>query len=87
MPEFDLVKVMEGVIFQGCLLTPKLVSDLDLGGPDDLKSDLRGHLRSLRSKIQFSEFFKFDHSGQFLRPYSILNPLDRMTSNLTSEAI
>ena len=41
---------MEGVIFEGYLINPKLLGDLDLGGTDDLKIDLRGQLRSPRPK-------------------------------------
>ena len=51
MPDLDVLKLMEGVIFPGYIINPNLLSDLDLGGPDDLRSDLRGQMRSLRSKI------------------------------------
>ena len=36
-------KNIEESIFRGQDRTSKLFSDLDLGGPDDLRSDLRGH--------------------------------------------
>merc|ERR1711893_475970 len=42
---FGVSKNIEGSIFRGQDRTSKLFSDLDLGGPDDLRSDLRGHLR------------------------------------------
>ena len=44
---FGVSKNIEGSIFRGQDRTSKLFSDLDLGGPDDLRSDIRGHLRSL----------------------------------------
>ena len=42
---FGVSKNIEGSIFQGQDMTSKLFmfSDLDSGGPDDLRSDLRGH--------------------------------------------
>ena len=61
MPDFDVLKLIEGVIFQGCIIYPKLLSDLDLGGPGDLKSDLRGQMRS-RQKFNFPKIFKFHPS-------------------------
>ena len=42
---FVVSKNIEGSIFRGQDRTSKLFSDLDLGGPDDLRSDLRGHPR------------------------------------------
>ena len=42
---FGVSKNMEGSIFRGQDRTSKLFSDLDLGRPDDLRSDLRGHPR------------------------------------------
>ena len=42
---FGVSKNIEGSIFRGQDRTSKLFSDLDLGGPDDLRSDLRGHPR------------------------------------------
>ena len=42
---FRCQKIIEGGIFRGCVMNPKLLSDLDLGGPGDLRSDLRGHPR------------------------------------------
>ena len=42
---FRCQKSIEGGIFRGCVMNPKLLSDLDLGGPGDLRSDLRGHPR------------------------------------------
>ena len=53
IPDLDMLKLTEGVIFKGCIINPKLLSDLDLGGPDALRRELRGQMRSLRSKIQF----------------------------------
>ena len=44
---------MEGDIFRGRGRIQNLLSDLDLGGPDDLRSDLRGHLRPSEAKIGF----------------------------------
>ena len=46
----SMPKVKEGAIFESYFINPKLLSDLDLGGSDDLKIDLRGQLRSLRPK-------------------------------------
>ena len=54
---FKKIKTTEGFIFEGYLMNPKLLSDLDLGGSDDLKTDLRGHLRPLRPKLPFSPIF------------------------------
>ena len=42
---FRVSKNIEGSIFRGQDRTLKLFSDLDLRGPDDLRSDLRGHPR------------------------------------------
>ena len=42
---YGVSKNMDGSIFQGRDSTSKLFSDLDLGGPDDLRSGLRGHPR------------------------------------------
>ena len=44
MPNLDILKFTEGVIFHGSTIKLKLLNDLDLGGPDDLRFDLRGHL-------------------------------------------
>ena len=41
----NVKKNVEGSIFQGQDSYSKLFRDLDLGGPDDLRSGLRGHLR------------------------------------------
>ena len=49
-------KNMEGSIFRGQDRTSKLFSDLDLGGPDDLRSDLRGHPRPQLKKSLFYSF-------------------------------
>ena len=51
-------EVMDEVIFQGYHMNLKLLSDLDLGGPDDLKPDLRGQLRSLRPKMPIFKTLK-----------------------------
>ena len=53
---FGVSKNIEGSIFQGQDRTSKLFTNLDLGGPDDLKSDLRGHLRP---KLKKSLFYSF----------------------------
>ena len=45
MANLDILKVMKGSDFQGFTISLKLISDLDLGGLDDLRSDLLGHLR------------------------------------------
>ena len=50
-------KIIEGGIFRGRDSIQNLLSDLDLGGPDDLRSDLRGHLRPSKAKIGFSPKF------------------------------
>ena len=42
---FRCQKIIQGGIFRGCVTNPKLLSDLDIGGPGDLRSDLRGHPR------------------------------------------
>ena len=46
-------KIIEGGIFRGRDSIQNLLSDLDLGAPDDLRSDLRGRLRPLEAKIGF----------------------------------
>ena len=46
-------KIIEGSIFRGRDSIQNLLSDLDLGGPDDLRYDLRGRLRPLEAKIGF----------------------------------
>ena len=46
-------KNIEGSIFRGQHRTSKLFSDLDLGGPDDLRFDLRGHPRPYIKKFYF----------------------------------
>ena len=52
-------KIIEGSIFRGRDSIQNLLSDLDLGGPDDLRYDLRGRLRPLEAKIVFfAEIFK-----------------------------
>ena len=38
-------KLLEGSVFRGRDWSWKLLSDLDFGGPGDLRSDLQGHLR------------------------------------------
>ena len=55
-------KIIEGGIFRGRDSIQNLLSDLDLGGPDDLRSDLRGRLRPSEAKIGFfllSSLFHF----------------------------
>ena len=52
---FGVSKKNIGGIFQGRDIISNLFSDLDLGGPDDLRSDLRGHLRPLSEFSQFGE--------------------------------
>ena len=42
---FGVSKNIVGGIFRGRYTTSKLFSDLDLRGPDDLRSGLRGHPR------------------------------------------
>ena len=42
---FGVSKNIEGSIFRGRDSTSKLLSDLDIGEPDDLRSGLRGHPR------------------------------------------
>jgi len=44
---YGVSKNIESSIFRGQYRTSKLFSDLDLGGPDDLRSDLGSHLRPL----------------------------------------
>ena len=44
-------KMMEGSVFRGLDRSQNLLSDLDLGGPGDLRSDLRGHPRPKMAKI------------------------------------
>ena len=48
---FGVSKNMEGSIFRGSDMTSKLFSNPKLGGPDDLRSGLRGHLRPKFKKI------------------------------------
>ena len=50
-------KNIEGSIFQGQDRTSKLFRDLNLGGPDDLRSGLRGHLRLSDAKIKKNTTF------------------------------
>ena len=50
-------KNIEGSIFRGQDRTSKLCSDLDLGGPDDLRYDLRGH-RGRNSKNRYFSHFE-----------------------------
>ena len=50
---FGVPKIVEGPIFRGRDIIQKLLSDLDLGGPDDIKSDLRGRPRPSEAKIVF----------------------------------
>ena len=54
-------------------MNPKLLSDLDLGGPGDLRSDLRGHPRPKLAKIVILDSLKDDHffilQGPHLRPF------------------
>ena len=45
MRYFRCQKIIEGSIFRGRDILQNLLSDLDLGGPGDLRSDLRGHPR------------------------------------------
>ena len=61
MHNFDMPKFKEGGILQGFFVNLKLLSDLILGGSVDLKSDLRGQLRSLRPKMSFFLTFQFDY--------------------------
>ena len=53
---FGVSKSIEGSIFRGQDMTSKLFSNLDLGGPDDLRSDLRGHPRPQFKKIAIYSF-------------------------------
>ena len=46
--------------FRGQDRTSKLFSDLNLGGPDDLRSDLRGHPRPQFKKSLFYSFGKHE---------------------------
>ena len=56
---FGVPKIVEGPLFRGDIIQ-KLLSDLDLGTPDDLKSDLRGRPRPLEAKIVFlTQFLDF----------------------------
>ena len=50
---FRCQKIIEGGIFRGCVMIQKLLSDLDLGGQADLRSDLRGHPRPEIEKLRF----------------------------------
>ena len=43
--------MMEGSVFRGLDRSQNLLSDLDLGGPGDLRSDLRGHPKPKMAKI------------------------------------
>ena len=53
---FDMLKIMEGVVFQGSTIKLKLISNIDLRRPDDLIFDLRGHLRLWRGDWKFHFF-------------------------------
>ena len=54
-------KIIEGSIFWGRDWSQKLLSDLDLGGPGDLRSDLRGHPRPKIAKFVILASLKDDH--------------------------
>ena len=66
IPNFNMPKFKEGYLFHGFLMNVKLLSDFNSGGPDDLKSDLRGRLRSLRQKIVY-----FFQEGDFFHGFLI----------------
>ena len=53
--------MMEGSVFRGLDRSQKLLSDLELGGPDGLRSDLRGHLRPKIAKFVILDSLKDDH--------------------------
>ena len=50
---FHCQKTIEGGIFRGHDNIQKLLSDLDLGGPGDLRSNLRGRWRTIVKKLRF----------------------------------
>ena len=58
-------KIVEGIIFRGRDIIQNLLSDLDLGGPDDLRPGLRGHLRPSEAKIGFFYFLVYSTSRSF----------------------
>ena len=76
---------MEGGIFRGFSIVSKLLSDLDLGATGDVRSDLRGHMRSQRSKMLFFTIFEIQSFWTIFT--DIRDPSNRITSNLTSEVI
>ena len=53
---FGVSKNIEGSIFRGQERTSKLFSDLDLEGPNDLRSDLRGHPRPQLKNRYYTHF-------------------------------
>ena len=91
------IKIIEGSIFWSRYWSQKLLSDLDLGGPGDLRSDLWGHPRSIIVKIVIlpslkdNQFFILQHPH--LRSFKAVTsirpprPFEVTTSNPTSEAI
>ena len=50
---FRCQKIIEGSIFRSCVMNQKLLSELDLGGPGDLRSDLQGYPTSEIEKFRF----------------------------------
>ena len=71
----DMLKLMEGVIFQRCTINPKLPSDLNFRGPHDLRqgltSDMTFEVRSANNfnismqrvvPIQFVGYEVYQHS-------------------------
>ena len=45
--------LIEGSIFRSCLMNQRLLSDINLGGAGDLRSDLRGWPRPEIEKLRF----------------------------------
>ena len=72
-------KMMEGSVFRGLDRSQKLLSDLDLGGPGDLRSDLRGHPRPKIAKIVISPSLKDDNFFILEDPH--LRPFEATTSS------
>ena len=61
-------------------MNQKLLSDLDLGGPGDLRSDLRGHPAKIVILDSFTDDHFFTLQGPHLRPFEA-------AASMTSEAV
>ena len=70
--------MMEGSVFRGLDRSQNLLSDLDLGGPSNLRSDLQGHPRPKITKIVILPSLKDRHF--YIIQGTHLRPLEAVTS-------